>query len=560
MRTCSALSRATVLAFVLTVLLPLVPARSTAALRPVAVHLGDRALALSPPPVSDGTEVYVPLSFLAALKASYRLTPHEDAALVTRERRTTEIALARPGRQAMLPLSVVARAFGLSWLVVEGSCAIWPSGERPPLAARERQAAARHEPGTRAGPADAAATRRQGEHPAQPPARALATKGAPDDEPAPRRSEPPAEPEPADGKGSAPNEPPTAPVQAPGSPDGGAPAQPASPPDAATAAPRPAPRPGDARITDVRFEPIDDGRVRIRVVTDRKARATASLLSDPSRLAVDIANASAATLDRDEWTVDHPLLRAFRVLAGGKPGVTRLVVDLARLVGYRVQQTASDGLAIYLSLPRNQVRSINDLTVVIDPGHGGRSTGCSAVVSGKRVYEKSVTLAFGKRVHALLAGLGANVMLTRADDSDVGLAERPAMATENNAHLFVSIHIDDCRVANSASGTTAYYHMGDASSRALAQSLVARIARVSGLPSRGAQSDRVLYASGLAVLRHSTTPAALVEVGYINNARDRQKLLSPEFQDVVAQAIVDGILAYVEAELPEGSPPIAAEE
>ncbi|HXG23336.1 MAG TPA: N-acetylmuramoyl-L-alanine amidase, partial [Chthonomonadales bacterium] len=98
---------------------------------------------------------------------------------------------------------------------------------------------------------------------------------------------------------------------------------------------------------------------------------------------------------------------------------------------------------------------------------------------------------------------------------------------------------------------TTYYHKNDPSSRALAQSIVERIGQVSGLPVRGAKSDGVLYTNGLAVLRNSTVPAVLIEVGYINNVKDRQKLLNAEFQQRVARAIVAGIRGYVEGVLPE---------
>src|SRR5262249_54119473 len=72
------------------------------------------------------------------------------------------------------------------------------------------------------------------------------------------------------------------------------------------------------------------------------------------------------------------------------------------------------------------------------------------------------------------------------------------------------------------------------------------VCAVTGLPSRGALSDGVLYASGLAVLRESTMPAILCEVAYINTTTDRRKLADEEFQRRVAKAICDGIRNYIE--------------
>ena len=72
---------------------------------------------------------------------------------------------------------------------------------------------------------------------------------------------------------------------------------------------------------------------------------------------------------------------------------------------------------------------------------------------------------------------------------------------------------------------------------------------VTGLPSRGVLSDKVMYNSGFAVLRGSAMPAVLCEVAYINNQNDRRKLCDPLFQQRVAKAICDGLRTYV-----EGSP------
>ncbi len=183
---------------------------------------------------------------------------------------------------------------------------------------------------------------------------------------------------------------------------------------------------------------------------------------------------------------------------------------------------------------------------MVDPGHGGPADGCSALYNGQKVFEKNITLSVASRLRQLLREAGTNVMLTRSGDQDVSLSARPGLANENNADLFVSIHVDDCGIPNSASGSTAYYHMNDESSRALAHAIVEHVGQVTGLPNRGAKSDHVLYKHGLAVLRDSAVPAVLVEMGFINNDQDRRKLVSDEFQQSVAQAIFDGIRSYVE--------------
>jgi len=76
--------------------------------------------------------------------------------------------------------------------------------------------------------------------------------------------------------------------------------------------------------------------------------------------------------------------------------------------------------------------------------------------------------------------------------------------------------------------------------------LLNEIVKASRLPSRGVRSDSMLYQTGLAVLRTSQMPAVPIEVGYLNHSFDRAKLVNPDFQKRVAEAIVRGLKAHVE--------------
>ncbi|MCB8933423.1 MAG: N-acetylmuramoyl-L-alanine amidase, partial [Chthonomonadaceae bacterium] len=69
--------------------------------------------------------------------------------------------------------------------------------------------------------------------------------------------------------------------------------------------------------------------------------------------------------------------------------------------------------------------------------------------------------------------------------------------------------------------------------------------KVSKLPDFGAKSDRILYQSGLAVLRGAKMPAILMELGFLNHPTDRKRMLTDEFQDAVADAVVQGLKVYL---------------
>ena len=180
--------------------------------------------------------------------------------------------------------------------------------------------------------------------------------------------------------------------------------------------------------------------------------------------------------------------------------------------------------------------------VVVDAGHGGSDGGARS--PGKEVSEKDLTLAVSKLLATKLAAQGATVVMTRKTDVAVPLYDRPAVAARNKADFFLSVHINSNTTGKTTGGMT-FYHMKDPISSLLAQCVQGEIGKVSGLPNFGIKSDRTLYSTGLAVLRSAKMPAILMELGFINHPTDRARMLTPEFQDAVAAAIVEGLKVYL---------------
>jgi N-acetylmuramoyl-L-alanine amidase len=632
-RICASIRRPATLAIALIALLLTSLSAQAGTLNPVNMRVGGKEVALKTPAIYDGHEVYLPLDALQAFGASHSLTRREETVIIAfKNGVTTEVALARPGRQPMVPLSSLAKILKLDIMVEEGVCDIRTPGSPP----REKKATADERP-VKADQRPTTNDQRQkvsDTHNSRAIAPVKSTVVSVDqpkkiteipkkiadwlkaDSNKTNASKPPAEshkPEVkraaqlakpdagedlqnaqvVDGGGNkaskatgakpdvkavsgrgqgdqkvsldlppfstqpAPTAPKNGDVQKGENPDtklsgGGGGNGAVQDPKLITSA---KPVVGGMRIQDVTFEPIDGQHARLRIRTNGKPNVSASLIREPTRLAIDIANASVDG-EAKEWPVDHPFLNGIHVNPGNNPNGSRVILDLTRLVGYTVLSPTPDGVVVNLNLPKGSGRSMHDLIIVVDPGHGGNSgdnhDGCSGVVNGQRILEKNLTLAIALKVQRLLEDAGATVLMTRTSDVSLGLPDRPHLATSNSADMFVSIHIDDTSGgANTASGTTAYYHFDDPNSRALAHSLVEHIGKVSGLPNRRARSDSVLYKNGLAVLRHSTVPSTLVEVGYMNNSKDRALMINKEFQETIAQAFVDGIQAYVEGSLPE---------
>jgi N-acetylmuramoyl-L-alanine amidase len=325
-------------------------------------------------------------------------------------------------------------------------------------------------------------------------------------------------------------------------------AAPASPPEPPAEAPEsppaePAPEPTPTPLEIPPLQRDASGVVRLTLPLPEGARPRVLFLEDPIRIAVDVPGYLPEPVER---AIDDPSLFV-RVLRAAPldGGMVRIVLELARSVGAQVL-SGKTGVTLNLRAPRNTGGKLRDKIIVIDPGHGGAQAGARWREGKTVIEEKTIALAIGLHIAELLSREGAKVILTRAEDKTVGLYERTALANGANAHFFLSIHCDSNPRPNSASGTTIYYHKDDADSRALGQALLNEIVKVSGLPSRGVRSDSMLYQTGLAVLRTSQMPAVLIEVGYLNHSFDRAKLVNPDFQKRVAEAIVRGLKAHVE--------------
>lgn len=215
--------------------------------------------------------------------------------------------------------------------------------------------------------------------------------------------------------------------------------------------------------------------------------------------------------------------------------------------------------------------------VVIDAGHGGHDPG-----AGKdALREKTLTLTLAMALRdELLAGRGVRVALTRSDDRYLLLPERSGIARRLHADLFLSIHADSAE--SDASGGSIYTlsergsnetaaRMAERENRAdtvngvsleeqsdtvnailvdLSQrETQARSEQFAGLLLREARDSLTfrpepLQSAAFIVLKSPDVPSVLFETGYISNAEDTQRLLSPEGRRAFARASAQAIRAY----------------
>ncbi|WOD40311.1 N-acetylmuramoyl-L-alanine amidase [Nodosilinea sp. E11] len=176
------------------------------------------------------------------------------------------------------------------------------------------------------------------------------------------------------------------------------------------------------------------------------------------------------------------------------------------------------------------------VVVAIDPGHGGRDPGAVGIGG---LQEKQVIFPISLRVAELLESQGVMVVMTRREDVAVDLQTRAAIANRAQANVFVSIHANAISMSRpDVNGIETYFSAE--SGRRLAATLQASMLAATGMRDRGVKQARFL------VLRASTMPAALVEVGFVTGAQDAPRLADPAWRETMAQAIARGILQYLQ--------------
>src|ERR1700747_1727112 len=194
--------------------------------------------------------------------------------------------------------------------------------------------------------------------------------------------------------------------------------------------------------------------------------------------------------------------------------------------------------------------------VVLDPGHGGQDSG--AMCGG--VMEKDLTLDVARRVDRLLDSEGGATLMTRFGGSQVSLAGRAAFGNRVKDIIFVSIHFNEDNKPV-ASGVETYYAAHQATSTSTLASWLPFFSRPpSNSPKPESQSlagfiqealvartrsvDRGTQAKQFFVIANVTSPAVLIEGGFITNKDELSKLATEDYRDQLAAAVADGILRY----------------
>ncbi|MEH6882085.1 N-acetylmuramoyl-L-alanine amidase [Priestia megaterium] len=197
--------------------------------------------------------------------------------------------------------------------------------------------------------------------------------------------------------------------------------------------------------------------------------------------------------------------------------------------------TAAAGSTTSASLPSSSA-ALKDKIIVVDAGHGGYDPG----TSGKSSIEKNLALTTAKLVASRLANSGANVFMTRSNDTFISLSGRVNVSEAKHADAFISIHYN-ASTSSSANGIASFYY-SEAKDKELAKYIQESMAE--NAPS---MKDMGVRFGDYYVTRENNQRAVLLELGFLSNAHDEQIVSSNAYQQQISTGIYQGIARYFAA-------------
>ena len=270
-----------------------------------------------------------------------------------------------------------------------------------------------------------------------------------------------------------------------------------------------------------------------------------------------------------------PRFVAFRASSQPLETLTRLTVDLLSA------QTPAAAAPVAAPEPAAPPPDLSVLsqpagvrTIAIDPGHGGEDEGVKGAGGTK---EKDLAMAVARRIKAAIEGrLGIRVLLTRDDDRNVALDGRAAIANNNKADLFISLHANASFRKTTTGASILYASFDREGEKAVRASVgserlptfggglrqidlvywdlaqISHLARSTDLANilesqfkdKIPLSAHAVDRAPLDVLESANMPAVMIEMGYLTNDEEEARMTGAEFQNTLVQAVFDAVLRF----------------
>lgn len=269
-------------------------------------------------------------------------------------------------------------------------------------------------------------------------------------------------------------------------------------------------------------------------------------LSSPERIVFELNDCEADDVN----TVEIGKNGIERLRMGNHDSYLKLVFDISAKLTYKLNLSSDKKSAEIIinygtssETPPSENED-NNFSVVIDAGHGGTDVGTLMKDENgvPYLYEKDINLEMAQYCVEELRKRGITVYATRETDKTLQLSDRTNLANSKNADLFISVHVNYFSNPEASGTLTLYSKTKDGqnpdkiSSKEVAGIIQNKLYAALGTSNAGIRSEDELY-----VLRNSTMPAVLIEMGFISNDFDRSIITDSAKLKQGAAAVADAV-------------------
>lgn len=184
----------------------------------------------------------------------------------------------------------------------------------------------------------------------------------------------------------------------------------------------------------------------------------------------------------------------------------------------------------------------NSQVIVIDAGHGGSDPGKVGV---NQALEKDINLDIANKVKTLLKKKGFTVIMTRTDEGGLGgskaedMKARVTLINKEKPSLAISIH-QNSYGEESIHGAQVFYYSHSKDGESAAKTMQEALLAADPENTRQAKANDTYY-----MLKKTEVPVIIVECGFLSNPAEAEKLMTEEYQDILAEAITNGVINCV---------------
>ena len=255
---------------------------------------------------------------------------------------------------------------------------------------------------------------------------------------------------------------------------------------------------------------------------------------DPSRIVVDIFGVTSNT----NWITQLKTIKEIK-----NAWYEQIEDDVFR-VYIELRHRQHWGYYIYYNKNALQIRvkrqppslHAKKLVVAVDAGHGGSNSGATGVTSN--VNEKDYTLKIARQVEKYLKRKKVKVFMTRGEDKELSMIDRTLMLREKDPDILISIHLNSSGNQNVKGVSTYYRYIGF---KPLSEKILNRMLQLE------LNDFGNIGAFNFALSGPTEYPNCLVEVAFLSNREDEQKILDPDFHKATAKKIYKGIKDWLKS-------------